>query len=223
MDPVIVNASDAITLVAGGPFTPEDLRLAMDHAPIVVALDGGANAAVRQGVLPVAVIGDFDSITAETRETLGKNRLFPITEQETTDFDKALRSIRAPLILVVGGLGGRVDHELAVFSGLLRHQAAGGAACVLIGEEDLVFAAPPKLTLHLPEGERLSLFPLAEVAGQGTGLRWPIDGLVLAPWGRIGTSNAVAGPEVTLHFDRPGILVILPRRNLTAVIAALTG
>lgn len=223
MDRVIVNTSEAITLVAAGPLRPEELRLALAHAPVVVALDGGADEAVRHGVLPVATIGDFDSISPETCEKLGQDRLFPIAEQVTTDFDKALRSVRAPLILVVGAMGGRADHALAVLSGLLRHQAAGGAPCVLIGPEDVVFAAPPALCLHLPVGERVSLFPLAEVTGQSTGLRWPIDGLVLAPWGRIGTSNETSAPEVALRFDRPGMLAILPRRNLSAVLAALTG
>lgn len=221
MDRVIVDSGEAITVIAGGPFRREDLRLAVKHAPLVVAADGGADRALRHGVEPAAVIGDFDSISAETCDQLGENRLFPIGEQVTTDFDKVLRSIRAPLILAVGASGGRVDHGLAVLSDLLRHQARGGAPCVLIGAEDVVFAAPPELLLCLPPGERLSLFPLTELTGESRGLRWPIDGLALSPLGRIGTSNETTAPEVRLRFDRPGALIILPRRNLPAVIAAL--
>ena len=62
---------------------------------------------------------------------------------------------------------------------------------------------------------------MAAITGRSTGLRWPIDGLTLAPDGRIGTSNEVQDRRVTLDFDSDGMLVILPRRNLRAVIAAM--
>jgi thiamine pyrophosphokinase len=41
------------------------------------------------------------------------------------------------------------------------------------------------------------------------------------PRGLIGTSNRVSMPEVRLSFDRPGMLVILPRARLGAAVAAL--
>jgi thiamine pyrophosphokinase len=39
---------------------------------------------------PEAVIGDFDSIRPAARTALPPDRLHPIAEQDTTDFDKAL-------------------------------------------------------------------------------------------------------------------------------------
>lgn len=214
--------SDAgITLVAGGPVDRATLRLALKHAPMLVAADGGADRALRHGAEPVAVIGDLDSISDTACVRLGASRLHRIDEQETTDLDKSLRSIRARFILALGVTGGRLDHALAALSSLLRHQKAGGVPCIVIAGRDVIFAAPRSLSLRLPVGERISLYPMAAITGRSTGLRWPIDGLTLAPDGRIGTSNAVANPRVTLDFDSDGMLVILPRRNLRAVIAAL--
>lgn len=221
MNPLIVESSAPVTLIAGGPVTRADLRLAQKHAPMVVAADGGADRALALGVRPAAVIGDFDSISAAAKAQLQGAQMLHLAEQETTDFDKALRSIRAPMVLALGVMGGRADHALAVLSGLVRHRANGGAPCVLLGPKDVVFAAPRHLRLRLPVGERLSLFPLAPVRGQSRGLRWPIDGLVLAPDGRIGTSNCTDARDVELTFDSDAMLVILPRKCLGAVLRAL--
>jgi thiamine pyrophosphokinase len=92
----------------------------------------------------------------------------------------------------------------------------------VIAGRDVIFAAPRSLALRLPVGERISLFPMAAITGRSAGLRWPINGLTLAPDSRIGTSNEVQEAQVTLDFDSDGMLVILPRGNLRAVIAALT-
>lgn len=222
MNQPIVESPDAVTLIAGGPCTARDLALALRHAPVLVAADGGADRALALGAEPVAVIGDFDSVSEATQQRLA-GRLFPIAEQETTDFDKALRSIAAPFLLAVGVAGGRVDHELAVLSALVRYRAEGGQMpCLLIGAQDVIFAAPPVLDLALVPGDRLSLFPLAPVRGRSLGLHWPIDGLDMAPDGRIGTSNRVSEARVRLEFDQPGMLVILPRARLDAALRGLS-
>ena len=91
----------------------------------------------------------------------------------------------------------------------------------MIGPRDVVLAAPPRLSLALRPGDRLSLFPLAPVGGRSRGLVWPIDGLRLAPDGRVGTSNRVETGPVELWFDGPGMLVIVPRARLDAALAGL--
>ncbi|MDR0809330.1 MAG: thiamine diphosphokinase [Gemmobacter sp.] len=222
MNHPIVESSDAVTLIAGGPCRKRDLMLAMRRAPVVVAADGGADRALALGVTPCAVIGDLDSVSKRACAALGAGRLHRIAEQESTDFDKALRSIRAPFVLAVGGTGGRTDHGLAVLNGLLTHAATTDAMpCLLIGPQDVVFAAPPEIVLALRPGDRLSLFPMAPLHGESRGLCWPIDGLDFMPAGRIGTSNLVTENRVELRFDTPGMLVLLPRNRLDAALHAL--
>jgi thiamine pyrophosphokinase len=139
-----------------------------------------------------------------------------VAEQETTDFDKALRSIRAPLVLALGFTGARLDHGLAVMNALVRRPEP----CIVIGPRDVVFHLAGPVTLALRAGDRVSLFPMARVTGRSWGLHWPIDGLTLAPDGLTGTSNRATGP-VTLVPGGPGLLAILPRARLPAAIAAL--
>ncbi|WP_425043538.1 thiamine diphosphokinase [Primorskyibacter sp. S87] len=212
----IVQSSDPVTLVGGGDLSPEDISQALSVAPCLVAADGGARAVIAEGHEPRAVIGDFDSLQPEDRANLPQDVLFPIREQDSTDFDKALRNIQAPLVLGVGFLGGRIDHQLAVFNALVRH---ADRPCLLLGAHEVIFHAPQRLELSVEPGSIVSLFPLASVTGRSHGLEWPIDGLQLAPDGRVGTSNRALGP-IVLEMDTPGLLVLVPRVELNTVIRA---
>lgn len=213
----IVQSFEAITLVGGGDMGPGDLDLALKRGPILVAADGGADAAMRAGHAPVAVIGDFDSLTPATKARIPPDRLFAIGEQDSTDFAKALGSIAAPLVLAVGFLGGRVDHQLAALNTLVRH---ADRPCILIGPGEVIFHTPARLELDLSPGDIVSLFPMRPVRGRSVGLEWPIDGLELAPDKRIGTSNRALGP-VRLEMAGPGLLMIAPRKALDAVMRAI--
>jgi thiamine pyrophosphokinase len=166
------------------------------------------------------VVGDFDSISTDARARLSPEILYEVFEQDSTDFDKALRLLDVPLTLAVGFTGARLDHELAVFHTLA---ARPEHRCILIGEQDIVFLAPPRLRLDLPAGARVSLFPMSEVSGRSQGLRWPIDGLAFHPARRIGTSNEALGGPVVIEAHAPGLLVILARAALAPVVRALIG
>ncbi len=214
----IVQSLQGVTLVGGGPFSGRDLVMCLSRAPVAVAADGGADALLRLGTMPEAVIGDFDSLSAAGRAAIPVARQHPLEEQANTDFDKVLRSVNAPILLALGFAGARLDHGLAVFNTLIRR---ADQRCIVIGPKDVAFAAPADLRLRLKVGDTLSLFPFAPVTGRSEGLEWPIDGIAFAPDGMIGTSNRVAQPEVRLAFDGPGMLAILPRARLDAVIRAL--
>ena len=218
MKSVIVHSKSPVTLLGAGTSTQDFVVEALKYAPFLVAADGGVNVAVSMKLVPDAVIGDLDSASIEALSVVPEARIWTVTEQETTDFEKCLARIEAPYILAVGFAGSRLDHLLAVFTALTRYVARN---CLVISEEEVIFVAPRALTLDLALGTRVSLFPLGPVRGTSEGLEWPIAGLDFAPDGRIGTSNRVAGP-VKLSFDEEKMLVLLPRDCLGAAIEALT-
>jgi len=220
MNPLYIDEKNPVTLLGGGKVIEKVLDQALKAAPILLAADGGAGRALELGHMPKAVIGDMDSLDAQTAAQFPPNHLYRIEEQDSTDFDKCLRSIRAPLILGVGFTGRRLDHELAAYSSLLRHP---DQRCILLGEVDMCFLAPVSMRLDLPAGTRISLFPLAPCRVDATGLRWQLKGLMMAPDGVIGTSNEALTGAVTLQVSKRKLLVILPRVHLGAVIKALTG
>ena len=205
-----------VTLIGGGPLDSDDLSQALALAPVVAAADGGADTALANGLVPQAVWGDFDSISARARAGIPPENLHPVTEQDSTDFEKCLSRIDAPLVIAVGFAGARHDHFLAALSTLSRRI---GPPCILIAAEDVITLCPPEIALDLRPGTRLSLFPMGPASGYAQGLKWPINGLNFAPDARIGTSNAATGP-VLLQTEGP-MLLILPRAHLETLARAL--
>ncbi|MEO0484621.1 MAG: thiamine diphosphokinase [Pseudomonadota bacterium] len=211
--PISTDGAPA-TLVGGGEGSASLLNLALSHAPLLVAADGGIHLAQAAGVTPAAVIGDFDSATPGS---LAGTDIRHRPDQNLTDFQKCLAEVDAPLFLGVGFLGGRLDHQLAAFSAILGEPRP----VVLVSHTELAFIAPERLALNLGEGTPLSLWPLRAATLTTTGLRYPLTQAAVAPDGLTSTSNHVEGGPVTITSDRRALLVTAPLGTLPVVIAAL--
>jgi thiamine pyrophosphokinase len=192
------------------------LRLALSYAPNLVCADGAANALLDH--TPNLIIGDLDSLEDQAgwSARLGGD-LIHDADQDSTDFEKCLVHVAAPFIIGIGFLGGRIDHELAT----LNAMTMADRPIILIGGKDVVFAPRSDVTFSTAPSQRVSIFPLAPLSARSVGLKWPLDGLTLAPSGRIATSNEATSDSVTLCFDIPGALVILPRGQLAPALTAM--
>lgn len=216
MIPPLVISDRGVTVVGGGAVGPADLGMALSVAPVLVAADGGADRALALGHPPDWVIGDLDSISDAARRLIPAERVHHLTEQDSTDFTKCLTRIAAPFVIAVGFAGLRLDHTLAA---LTTMTTIARPPVILLASEDLVFMAPPRMTLPLMPGTRVSLYPMGPSRGVSTGLEWPIEGIEFSPGGRVGTSNMASG-LVTLRIEGK-VMVILPRDTLATVMTAL--
>jgi thiamine pyrophosphokinase len=213
----IVQHSENVTLLGPSQVNKADLIEVLRYAPTLVAVDGGAKIAVKMGQTPKIVVGDFDSVDEKTLAAIPESIQIRIPEQDSTDFDKALRTVSAPLILGLGFLGGRLDHQGAVLNSLCRLRSQ---TVVLVGEHDVAFLCPPSIQLDLAAGTRLSLLPMSECNLTAHGLRWPLDSASVAPNGFISTSNEVTCSPVDLAATGD-VIVVVDKSALGAVIAAL--
>ena len=209
-----MNFNEPVLLIGNGPVDAGALALAAPICEKTVAADGGAHTALSVGLTLTATIGDMDSaLTKNLPQTLGE--IFEIFDQDTTDFEKCLNEIDAPLILGLGFLGGRLDHELAALHAVINSTTP----VVLIGEVDLVFLLPQVFEIELAVGSRISFFPMGEVNGvKSTGLKWEISNLALAPDKKISTSNQVSAPFLSITNPNQPLLCILPREHLSAAL-----
>ena len=212
----IVSSVTPITVIGGAKPALGSLTEALKWGETVVCADGGADTALHHRISPVAVIGDMDSLSDVAKARFA-DVLHPIAEQDSTDFDKALRHIDAPVVLGVGFSGARLDHELAVLNVLVRHPHK---SCVVIGEDTITLLCPPVIRLDVTAGTPVSLFPMAEVGCESAGLQWDTAGLRFSPDARVGTSNIAKG-AVTLRPDAPKMLLILPRTALDVTLQAV--
>jgi thiamine pyrophosphokinase len=199
------GATRVLVVLAGAGFDPERLREEARRADYVVAADAGAALCVAAGLALEAVVGDFDSLTPETRAHLDPERLHPNTDPDTNDLEKALAHVaatwgdRAEVVLAAGGTvdGGRMDHALANLGPLVREPHA--RLSMLDGEGRLFALRHGVLRVAGGAGRGLSLLPwtLHGVTASESGVQYPLDHARVTLGGR-GLSNRIVAPAASL-------------------------
>ena len=178
-----------VILIGGGDLNRPLFDEMTSRGYPLVAADGGANALSDGDPVPDLIIGDLDSL-ADRASWQDKTNVIEVSEQDTTDFEKCLIATSAPLYLGFGFLGKRFDHSLAALHVLAKY--AGNKRIVLIGADDIVFVPANPFEATLEIGSRFSVYPVCPVTFEASsGLKYPLDGLTLAPGAAIGTSNEV--------------------------------
>jgi len=207
------NLQPILVLNGSLRWTHELANLARDARPLLAA-DGGANALARLGLRPDAVIGDLDSLTTATRAWLGEHALVHRSDQDSTDFEKALHHIFVDLglnrLTVLGALGARIDQTVCNLGILARE--ARGADLVLRSRTEILLATKTSITLTAEAGESWSFWtydPTASVTLEG--VRWPVDRQSLAVDTRPSISNEAVASQVRVVPENGTVVVC---RNL---------
>lgn len=217
MTELIVDAADPIALIGGAQLGPQHLNILQTLSNLFVAADGGADQLLAAGIDPVAVIGDFDSLTDTARSAFSP-QLYHVAEQDTTDLEKSLDRISAPAIVGAGFLGGRLDHSFAALNALARR---GDTPMILLSESECCFRAPNRRwQIDLPVGTPFAILPMHDVVASSTGLEWDMDQMALSPIGRVSSSNRTAQERVEVTITGAAI-VTLPLDQLAAAIGVV--
>jgi thiamine pyrophosphokinase len=216
-----VSFDGVLVIVGGGTLDAKLLRQLAGEGAALVGADGGGDAirAAGLGLVPAAIIGDFDSL-ADASGWDARTRLVRIAEQETTDFEKALYSTRAPVTIGLGMTGRRLDHTLAALDAVARF--AHERAIILVDEFDLALGLAGPFGFTAEPGARVSVHPLTATRfARSSGLKYPLDGLMLAPGVRTGTSNEASAAEFRIEpaaGDTGAFLLILEKRWLGSLV-----
>jgi thiamine pyrophosphokinase len=219
---VELDYDDVLVIVGGGEVDLDLLGSLQAVGAHLVAADGGAEAIAAAGFDPEAIIGDFDSV-GDPFAWLGRSRLIKLTEQDTTDFEKALYSTRAPVTVALGMTGRRFDHTLAAIDAASRYAAQ--RFIILVDSHDIALVLSGPFGHQVAAGDRVSVHPLGPIRfRRSTGLKYALNGLRLAPGERSGTSNtAIKGPFTIVPEDGETApwLLILDRRHLMGLVEKL--
>ena len=178
----------------------------------VICADGGLRYAQRFGIRPQLVLGDFDSYDGELPQ--GVEVLRAPVEKDDTDMGLAIRYALehgAQELLLVGGLGGRLDMTLANVQ-LAVAAARQGAFVLLCDEHDLMTVlVDGRAQLPRVEGYRFSLLSFTERC-EGVsvhGAHYPLDGVTLTSEFPLGVSNEFEADTVTIEVQRGVLLICL--------------
>ena len=206
-------------IFSGGVYEdPQYYRRYLDDAELVIAADSGAGAVLALGRLPDVLIGDMDSIrTDELRDIKNGRQVEVITQpaqKDYTDTELAVRLARdrgAVEIFICGALGGRLDHELANVSFLVKGESWGVDIRIVDEAQELVMLIPGRRN-RIPGdlGDIVSLISLSE---QSTGvttadLEYPLMAETLPFLSPRGVSNIISGPEPSVIYDQGRLLLV---------------
>jgi len=213
---LLLNFNEKLILIGNGP-CEKDILIKLSKKYKTIAVDGGLRHCLKLNINPHYVIGDIDSIKNSEKDKLIKqNKLIRIKEQETTDFEKAISRIKAPIIFCFGFIGKRLDHTLAVINVISNYHKKNNI--ILIGKSDVIITVSDSISIDLPKKSRVSIWPLSEIKfDKSYGLKWPLNNITMRPNERIGTSNKSLkrNIKIFLHDDNNGsYLLILCKKNL---------
>jgi len=215
-----------IIIFANGELPDLDAaRTLLQAGDYLIAADGGANHLLKMGILPEIVIGDLDSVDEDT--------LFQLTSAEVnieqysedkdeTDIELALGyavEMRPSAILIVGGLGGRLDQTLANLSILTDPMLPKIDIRLDDGLEEVFFCRASaekggQVEVQGRSGDTVSLIPWhGPVEGVSTeGLQWPLYGETLFPDKSRGISNLMLSESASVKIEN-GLLLVVHRRK----------
>lgn len=177
---------------------------------LLMCADAGWKAAVRHGLKPSLIVGDFDSMPPPDAPEVEIIRL-PV-HKDDTDMVACLREGRQRgyrSFIIAGGLGGRFDHTISNLQCLYDCALRGETAWMCDGQNRVTVLLPGRYLLPALPGRKLSLLAFSsEVQGVTlTGTEWPLDHATLSARWPLGCSNEFRAEEAALSFTEGALLV----------------
>ena len=184
--------------------------LDFSNSEFVIAADAGLKYLEPLGIKPDLIVGDFDSLGEIPK---GENVISHSPEKDETDMYLAVSEALkrgAKTLVIYGGLGGRLDHELANLQTLayIAERGAQGylvgrgcvASCVKDGgiEFDASMEGTVSVLCHGDRAEGVNLI----------GLKYPLTDYTLTCDYPLGVSNEFTGAPATISVKK-GLLTVI--------------
>jgi thiamine pyrophosphokinase len=214
------NGSGGIAwvLTSGPVDRPEVATQGLVRPDILIAADGGSTLAMKLGLIPDLIVGDMDSSNAEliaAFEAQGVElRRYDHRTKAETDTELALFAAlewQPEEIVLLGALGGRLDHALAnIF--LLTNPRLSLTRVRIVGNHEQLFVAHARVwtAIHGEVGDTVSLLPVGGSAKGVTleGFEYLLHGETLPQGLARGVSNRLTELEGRVWVEDGMLLVV---------------
>ena len=195
-------------LVGAGDFNNE---ISLFEGDMIIAADGGYDALAERGYTPDLVIGDLDSVRKDIPEDTRVLK-FPKEKDETDMFLAYLAGARRGYteFVILGGVGGRLDHTLANLSLLLYAKEKGHNVTVIDGDTIALCIKDESITLTGECGAYLSVFAIGGNAYSVSikGAKYEVEDVTLTPDFPLGVSNEFTDTEARIAVEEGALLII---------------
>jgi len=203
-----------IAIIVNGEINDYDAtKQILTSVDYIIACDGGLRHAKIMALWPDAIIGDLDSAPS-TYLSVCKQRGIPIyrypADKDDTDLALAMaHALAQPVssIIIIGALGGRVDHFIANVHVL---EMAKGIHTEIWDNNTSIQLIHSSLCMQKDDYQTLSLIPLStEVTGITThGLSYPLNNETLRLGVVRGVSNCFNASEAVVTIES-GVLIAI--------------
>lgn len=205
---------DTILIFAGGDHLRPELAQELPVPDMVLAADSGYEAAVSLGFRVNVVVGDMDSITTSPLPDHVTVERHP-ADKDQTDLDLALERAMSEdpgRVVIVGGSGGRHDHELATAGLICSTRWEDVEEIDWISSRSRSHVVRRRRMVHGDVGSTVTLLPVGGgVEGITTrGLQWDLSDAHLVPGSTRGVSNVMRAPVADISTSSGCLLVIFP-------------
>ena len=200
-------------ILAGGDLRSGLQLPALEEAALVIAADSGLRHARPLGLEPHAVVGDFDSVSAQVLDSYPDLPRFEHPQdKDLLDLELAIELAMqrgATELVVLGAFGSRLDQSLAALLVGARLCRAGIPTSLHDGMRDAyLVTAGGELAPALPDGTLFSLLALEDARCSVSGADYELEREPL-PFGvGLGLANrARGGPHVQVHAGLVALIV----------------
>ena len=187
-----------------------DPELAYDarRKDYILCADGGYQIARSIGLKPDAVIGDFDSSDAPEGEAVIRH---PVMKDDTDTLLCVNYGMKLGIrdFLIIGGMGGRLDHTLANLQTLIYLAERGAAAELCDGKIRITAVKDGGIRIPRTKG-KLSVFALSGKC-EGVyirGAKYNVEGATLTPDYPLGMGNDFAEDFAEIGVEKGTLLVL---------------
>lgn len=198
-------------IICASPYNqPEFIKNKIKPNDYIICADGGFDTALKAGISPHLIIGDFDS----TKLSFGNNykKVLLPTEKDDTDSVYCVKyAIKQGYrdFLILGATGGRIDHMYANFS-ILKHLCKQNCKGVVKDEFTDIYYTETILTLSEKE-KTVSIIPFGceEAVVTLDGFKYSAKKLNMQSDFPIGISNITTEKTSKITIHSGGVLVMV--------------
>ena len=194
-----------VVILAEGDYPTHELPLSiLNSCDKVICCDGAANTYINIGKLPLATIGDGDSINEELKSKL--NFIF-VPDQETNDLTKAInyaKDLGYKNIAILGATGKRECHTIGNISLLMEYKKMG-LNVTMFTDYCSIFPCKDYICIDCTAGQQISIINFGATNLTSEGLRYPIYDFT-ALWQ--GTLNECTSNKCSIKADGEFLVIL---------------
>jgi thiamine pyrophosphokinase len=204
---------DTVLIFTGSEAPQLEIHEELPRPDLVVAADSGYDYAVQLGFRVDVLVGDMDSISATEIPDHVIIERHP-TDKNASDLDLAMDLVARGTperVVIVGGSGGRLDHELSTAGLLCADRWRRIDELDWVSTRGWAYVVRRRRIIHGDAGTTLSLIPMGgDVMDVHTsGLKWDLSGDTLVHGGTRGLSNVMRAPVADILIGEGCLLAVL--------------